>query len=108
MTAPYNRYMLEQFRRLQAAFVILTRIPLASAALQDDHFKQAHGYYPLVGLTIGALCAAVFYGMTFNFAAHTSAVVAIFAGILITGAFHEDGFADACDGLVLEVYTLQL
>jgi adenosylcobinamide-GDP ribazoletransferase len=60
--------------------------------------QQAPRYFPLVGWIVGAL-SALFYLV---FARYISTEVGILAsmvtGLLVTGAFHEDGFADVCDG----------
>lgn len=51
-------------------------------------------YFPLVGLCVGSCCAAVFAGASALWTGVLPALLAIAAGVAITGAFHEDGFAD--------------
>jgi adenosylcobinamide-GDP ribazoletransferase len=40
----------------------------------------------------------IFYIFKFIFINNISILLSICAGVLLTGAFHEDGFADVCDG----------
>ena len=47
---------------------------------------------------LAGACALVFYGASFFFSKEVSLILSFVSGILITGAFHEDGFADVCDG----------
>lgn len=90
--------MIQQLRNLQAAFVSFTRLPLASEKLEASNFSIAHYYLPLVGLIIGLICATIFQISSVYLSPETSALITIFSGILFTGALHEDGFADCCDG----------
>ena len=52
--------MKRPFFALLAAWVFLTRIPLPTAKLDERDFEAAPGFYPLVGLAIGAIGAAGF------------------------------------------------
>lgn len=82
------------------AVQFLTRIPVpVGNAYTPARLAAAPRYYPLVGALIGGLCAVVYL---FTHAALNPAVgvlLALAAGLLITGAFHEDGLADTFDGL---------
>lgn len=83
-----------------AALTFLTRIPLP---LQNpcpaDVMAACCRYYPVVGIIVGALLALVFTATHQLLPLAPSVVVTLVAGVLLTGAFHEDGLADACDGL---------
>lgn len=53
-----------------------------------------------MGLVVGALSAAVLLlGMVVGLPAFLSLVLALLASVILTGALHEDGLADFCDGL---------
>lgn len=56
-------------------------------------------YFPLVGVGIGVLVGAVLYLAALLFPPQVAALIAVLAGILITGGLHEDGLADTMDGL---------
>jgi len=60
----------------------------------------ATGFYPLVGLLLGALLALadLLLGRLFPLQVRSALILALW--ILLTGALHFDGFLDACDGLL--------
>jgi adenosylcobinamide-GDP ribazoletransferase len=66
--------------------------------LDYRQLPQAVVYLPLVGWLVGGSCALVFYLADLLWPQITAVIMAIIAGILMTGALHEDGFADVCDG----------
>jgi cobalamin 5'-phosphate synthase/cobalamin synthase len=95
-----RRRLAEELALLATAAQFLTRIPLPAA----DHFTEqrlaaAPRYFPLVGALVGALCAGVYIAALAVFPASVAVLLALAAGLLITGAFHEDGLADTFDGL---------
>jgi|SRR5690554_214564 len=85
-------------KNLQAALIMYTRLPLNSEQLDKHHFANSLAYLPWVGVCVGLLAGFVYYLCNFFLPANVSAFMALVAGIMITGALHEDGFADSCDG----------
>ncbi len=82
------------------AVQFLTRIPTPRLHdFEPDWISRSARYFPLVGLLVGAICAGVFWGASQVWSGTVSAVLAVAVGVLITGAFHEDGLADTADGL---------
>lgn len=87
---------------LAAAVRLLTVIPLPG---RDSPEAQARGtarspaFFPLVGLGIGAAMAGVDTAALSVMPPLAAAGLAIFAGVVLTGALHLDGLADAADGL---------
>ena len=79
------------------ALSFYTRLP---GPQSQDYTKlpQAVLYLPLVGWVVGGITAACFYLAFFLFPQETSVILALIIGVFLTGAFHEDGFADVCDG----------
>lgn len=51
-----------------------------------------------MGWLVGSACGLTFYLAQFLWSPTVAVLLAIISGVLITGAFHEDGFADVCDG----------
>lgn len=90
----------EEVATFLLAVQLLTRWPVCSQDLfTEGRLTAATRYYPLVGAMIGAFSGAVFWLAHLVFPATLAIVLATAASLLATGAFHEDGFADACDGL---------
>lgn len=84
------------------AIALLTRIPLPNAAFPTQGTRPAaHAAwaYPLVGLLIGGIAIlAAFLALAIGLPPGIAALIALLAGILATGAMHEDGLADCADG----------
>ena len=82
------------------AVQFMTRLPIASDKLYSpERLNAAARYYPLVGLLVGAISAASFWGLQFVFPIAVAVLLSVAIGLLVTGAFHEDGLADTFDGL---------
>lgn len=87
-------------RLLLVAVQFLTRLPVPPFADYDPQWlHQSSRHFPAVGLLVGLLCAGVFWLASLLFTPLVAAVLSTAFGIKLTGAFHEDGLADSCDGL---------
>ncbi|MGQ0457827.1 MAG: adenosylcobinamide-GDP ribazoletransferase [Hyphomicrobium sp.] len=90
-----------EVRLFLVAVQFLTRLPVKQ--LQDfdaQWLDRAAKYFPLVGALIGALAAMVLVVSTAIFPQPIPILLALLAGAAATGAMHEDGLADAADGLL--------
>lgn len=89
-----------ELRLALTALMFLTRIPVPVwVGHSETQLKQSARYFPLAGLAVGAI-SALAYVAAASILPHSVAVaLALIAAVLATGAFHEDGFADTCDGL---------
>ena len=77
----------------------LTRIPVPLHGQTLRPILEASWCFPLVGLAIGAAAAAVLaLAFAVGLPGTVSILVAVAATSLLTGALHEDGLADTCDG----------
>ena len=91
------RYQLELFF---TALGFFTRIPVPGwVPYSPERLNHAARYFPWVGLVVGAAGAAVFWFARQWLPASLSVILSMAATIRLTGAFHEDGWADTCDGL---------
>lgn len=82
------------------AVQFLTRLPVpGDVGYTPARMAATVRWHPGVGLLIGALTGAVFWACALVFPPLLAALLSTAFGIMLTGAFHEDGFADACDGL---------
>lgn len=89
-----------EIRLFICAVQFLTRIPTPRLeGFEPDWTTRAARYFPLVGLIVGGVCAAVFWGACKLWSGPVAALLAVGAGVLVTGGFHEDGLADTADGL---------
>ena len=92
--------MFRELRLLFTAVQFFTRIPVpAWVGHSAQQLDQAARYLPLVGMLVGGLAAAVLYLAALVLPLSLSVGLSIAAGILITGAFHEDGLSDFADGI---------
>lgn len=79
------------------AIAFLTRLPVPSAGRD---LAGAGWAFPLAGAVVGAISALVYWlAIRLGLTALIAAALAVAAGILLTGALHEDGLADFADGL---------
>jgi adenosylcobinamide-GDP ribazoletransferase len=91
---------MSELTHFRHAVRLLTIVPLPSEkSFEPDWLPRAAKYFPLVGLLIGALLAAVLLAASQAWSGLLPALLAVTAGVLLTGAFHEDGLADAADSL---------
>jgi adenosylcobinamide-GDP ribazoletransferase len=76
-----------------------TRIPCPkNITHHPDYLNKATRYFPFIGWIVGSISFLAFYLFSFFLSTEIAVILAIIASILTTGAFHEDGFADVCDG----------
>ncbi len=93
-------WLRRQFLLLLTAVQFLTRLPTPQLdGFQPDWPVRAARYFPLVGHLVGALAALVWVLALRIWSPPVAAILALAAGALLTGGFHEDGLADTADGL---------
>jgi cobalamin 5'-phosphate synthase/cobalamin synthase len=86
-------------KSLAAAVSFLTRLPVGRLVSFDAaDVARSAGWFPLVGLLIGAICAAAAFLLRGHLPPALVAVIAIALDALLTGALHFDGLADTADG----------
>ena len=82
------------------ALQFLTRLPLPwDLGYTPARMAATPRWHPGVGVLVGGLAGLVFALAAEVWPPALAALVSTAAGLLLTGALHEDGFADACDGL---------
>ena len=95
-----GQFIKHEWRLLLVAVQFLTRLPVPQFVNYDPQWlHQSSRHFPGVGLLVGLLCAGVFWLGSVLFTPLVAAVISTAFGIKLTGAFHEDGLADSCDGL---------
>jgi adenosylcobinamide-GDP ribazoletransferase len=82
---------------LARAAAFLTRLPVRG---DGGRLADAAWAFPLVGAGLGLAAGVVFaLGAALGLGPWPAALLAVATGIVLTGALHEDGLADAADGL---------
>ena len=91
--------MLHQLRLFLIALQFFTRLPIPTwVGYRPEWLQQSSRYFPLVGVVVAAICGATYMVASWLLPSPVAVLLAVAAGIYLTGAFHEDGFADMCDG----------
>ncbi|NOH54102.1 adenosylcobinamide-GDP ribazoletransferase [Vibrio coralliilyticus] len=91
------KYQLELF---WLALGFFSRLPIPqSTPYSESRMNQAGRYFALVGLCLGALCAAVYWLAESILGPNVAVVGMMVFSLLLTGAFHEDGLTDMADGI---------
>ena len=90
--------MKREWQLFLTAIMFYTRIPVPKTIVySDDKLNKSTKYFPFIGWIVGGFAALVFYLCQFVLPLSISVVFSMISSILLTGAFHEDGFADSCD-----------
>ena len=81
------------------SLMFYTRIPCPkNIDHHPDYLNKATRYFPLIGWIVGSISFLAFYLFSLFLSVETAVIFALIISVLTTGAFHEDGFADVCDG----------
>lgn len=90
---------MKQLNIFRTALMFYTRIPVGNIKnYNDSMLSQSTRYFPIIGLIVGMLTAGVFWLFSLILPISIALLLSMAFSIYLTGAFHEDGFADFCDG----------
>lgn len=91
--------MRNEIKILFTALMFYTRIPCPKwVDHSEEYLNKASKYFPLIGILVGGISALSFWLFQFLFSFEIALLLSMITSILTTGAFHEDGLADVCDG----------
>lgn len=91
--------MRKQWKIFLTAVMYFTRIRVPkSIGHEPGYLEKAAKYFPLVGWIVGGISVLVFLVFSRLLSSDIGILASMIAGLLTTGAFHEDGLADVCDG----------
>jgi adenosylcobinamide-GDP ribazoletransferase len=99
MSTSLLQFAARELRLVGVAMQFLTRVPVPMRRFDPDWLHASARHFPLVGALIGAGAGAVLWGAAALWSAGIAALLSMAATAWLTGAFHEDGMADTCDGL---------
>lgn len=87
-------------RLFYTALMFYTRLPVPKHIDHSaDALNRATVYFPLIGWIVGGIGVGTYWLGTVLFPpAYLPVLFSMVATVWATGAFHEDGFADVCDG----------
>jgi adenosylcobinamide-GDP ribazoletransferase len=91
--------MKRQITLFFTALQFYTRIPVPKwVGYQPENLSAATAYLPFIGWIVGMISGVAWLGGLYVTDVTVGLLFSMTASILATGAFHEDGFADVCDG----------
>ncbi|MDV7103713.1 adenosylcobinamide-GDP ribazoletransferase [Vibrio sp. TH_r3] len=94
-----KKNIIREWQIFLLAMSIFSRIPISAAVPYSEARKnESYKYCGLVGLVVGSLNALVFLTANLIWPVDVSIALSMAFSVYLTGAFHEDGFADTCDG----------
>lgn len=89
----------QNWRYFLTAVMFFTRIPVRFNDFDEADLNKSTRFFPLIGILVGFIGAVVFKLCNSLLPIEISVLLSMIATLLLTGAFHEDGLADAIDGL---------
>lgn len=92
-------FLKNQWRYCLTAVMFFTRIPVHLANFKESDLNKATRFFPLIGILVGGVSALVFWLAHNILPLELAILLSMIATMMLTGAFHEDGLADATDGL---------
>ncbi|MEO1409269.1 MAG: adenosylcobinamide-GDP ribazoletransferase [Bacteroidota bacterium] len=88
-----------EIRYFFTALMFFTRIPCPSWVDHSaEYLQKSRKYFPLIGWIVGGIGALVYSLAQWVLPSSIAVVLSMASTVWVTGAFHEDGFADVCDG----------
>jgi adenosylcobinamide-GDP ribazoletransferase len=91
--------MRAQWQLVLTAVMFYTRLPVpGSIPYSNEMLNKATRYLPLIGWITGAIMIVTVMAFRHIAPPMVTILLSMIIGIWTTGAFHEDGFADMCDG----------
>ena len=92
--------MIHELRLYFIALQFLTRLPAPRwVGFEPEWLNQSARHFPAVGLLVGGVAGLVLVLGQVLFPPPVAVGLSMVATLLLTGAFHEDGWADTCDAL---------
>ncbi len=92
--------MRREIRVFFTAIMFLTRLPVPRwTDHSPEYLREAPRYFPVVGWIVGGFSGLAYWIFARFISVDIGVAASMITGMLVTGCFHEDGFADVCDGM---------
>ena len=89
----------QQYYLLLLALSFFTRVPVnLPDVVKPEMLHKASRYFALIGLFIGVVTALILIILSSFLPVSLAILISMACSLLLTGAFHEDGWADVWDG----------
>lgn len=93
-------WLVHELRLFFVALQFFTRVPVPRwVGFEPDWLNQCARHFALIGVFVGVVAAVVLWAASWLLPLPVAVLLSIAATMLLTGGFHEDGWADTCDGL---------
>jgi adenosylcobinamide-GDP ribazoletransferase len=91
--------MKEEVKIFFTALMFYTRIPCPKDIDHSaEYINKATRYFPLIGWIVGSISFGIYTIASLLLDVNIAVILSLITGVLVTGAFHEDGLADVYDG----------
>lgn len=98
----WRSWPMHELRLFFVAMQFFTRVPVPRwVGFEPDWLNQSARHFPAIGLFVGAVGALVLWAASQVLPLPVAVLLSMAATMLLTGGFHEDGWADTCDGLAV-------
>ena len=92
-------WMRVEVELLSAALGFYTRLPVpASMSMNSAKLAASHKYLPAIGILVAGVSSLIMVLANKVWPIEIAIVLSMASSVVMTGAFHEDGLADSCDG----------
>lgn len=85
-------------RGFLSAVALLTRVPVGGSDRESGELTRSVKWIPVVGGLVGLVIGLAYVTAGSAMPSLLAAAIATGVGVILTGAFHEDGLADTMDG----------
>lgn len=90
---------MSELKYFLTAVMFFSRIPVPRwVGYSEEQLNKSTKYFPLVGALVGGIAALGVWIFLQFLPVPLAIILSMLLSIWVTGAFHEDGFADFCDG----------
>ena len=90
---------MNELRLFLTAVQFFTRIPVpAWVGWSPEQLNASARHFPTVGAVVGGVSGGLLLAALMVWPPAVAVLLAMAGSVWLTGAFHEDGFADSCDG----------